>query len=170
MSGPSDAPVIVGRITAALGVKGWVKVASFTDPAENLLDYRPWLIREGDRWRPVEVDETQRRNKGFVARLDGCHDRDGAEALIRRDLAVPRAVLPPPEPDEYYWFDLVGLDVVTTGGEALGSVVRLMPTGANDVLVVQGEDRERLIPFTHEAVPEVDLGARRITVDWDPAF
>lgn len=170
MDAASERPVIVGRITAAFGVKGWVKIASFTEPADNLLDYRPWLVRAGDDWRPVSIDELGRRNKGFVARLDGCDERNGAEALAGRDIAVPRSQLPPAAPDEFYWFDLVGLDVVTVEGEALGSVTRLMPTGANDVLVVQGADRERLIPFTHAAVPDVDLDARRITVDWDPGF
>lgn len=161
-------PIVVGRITGAHGVRGWVKVASFTDPVDNLLDYRPWLVRQGAAWQPLKVLEVHRRGKGFVARIEGCDDRDGAEAWAGRDIGVPADRLPEPEEDEYYWFELEGLQVTTTAGIDLGQVERVFATGANDVLVVRKEDREHLLPFIAAVVLEVDRVRRVITVDWDP--
>jgi 16S rRNA processing protein RimM len=166
----AERPVVVGRITGVFGIKGWVKVASFTDPADNLLEYRPWLIESGDGFAPLEVVEVKRRTGGFVARIEGCDDRTRAEAFAGRDIAVPRSEMPAAEDGEYYWFDLVGLDVTTPAGIALGRVNRLMQTGANDVLVTREDGKERLIPFIASVVTEVDLGAGRITADWDPDF
>jgi 16S rRNA processing protein RimM len=166
----AERPIVVGRVTAVFGIKGFVKVASFTDPPENLLDYRPWLLESDGRWQPVRVDSVQRHSKGFIARLDGCDDRDEAERFTGRDLAVPRSELPAAEPGEFYWFDLIGLEVVTPEGERLGRVVRIQETGANDVLVVEDREREHLIPFVEKVVPDVDLAAGRITADWDPDF
>jgi len=165
-----DEIVIVGRIAGLYGVKGWVKVFSHTDPRENILRYSPWLLHRGGRWHEVALREGRRQGKGLVARLDGCDDRDAATAWLGADVAIRRGQLPPPAEDEYYWADLVGLRVETTEGVDLGVVDHLVETGANDVLVVQG-DRERLVPFTPgDAVLAVDLEAGRIEVDWDPDF
>ena len=162
------APIVVGRITAAHGVRGWVRVASFTDPADNLLTYQPWLIRQGDAWQPLVVVEVRRQGKGFIARIQGCDDRDRAQLLSGRDIGVPASELPEPDEDEYYWFELEGLAVQTTTDVDLGTVQRVFATGANDVLVVRGNDRERLLPFVAAVVLEVDRVRRVITVDWDP--
>ncbi|MEE2890904.1 MAG: ribosome maturation factor RimM [Pseudomonadota bacterium] len=173
MSGHGNDFVVVGRITSVFGIKGWAKVASFTEPQDNLLDYGPWLLNEQGRWRTVEVSEIARRSGskgGFIARFDDCRDRDAAARYTGLDIAVPRAALPAAEADEYYWSDLTGCRVRTLSGEALGAVDRIFATGANDVLVVKGEGRERLIPFTAAAVPKVDLDARVVYVDWDPDF
>lgn len=166
----AERPIVVGRVTAVFGVKGFVKVASFTDPPENLLEYRPWLLEQEGRWQTVRLDAVQRHSKGFIARLDGCDDRDAAERFTGRDLAVPRSELPVAQPGEFYWFDLIGLEVVTPAGERLGRVTRIQETGANDVLVVEDREREHLIPFVEKVVPDVDLDAGRITADWDPDF
>jgi 16S rRNA processing protein RimM len=165
-----DRPVVVGRITRAHGVRGWVRIQSWTAPPENLLGYRPWLLREGDGWRALAVDEVDRQPKGLIARLGGVDDRDAADALAGREIAVPRHCLPAAEDDEYYWFDLIGLEVRTPDGRELGRIERLLETGANDVLVVRGEDRERLVPFIESVVREVDLEAGRLIADWDPDF
>ncbi len=162
------APIVVGRITAAHGVRGWVRVASFTDPADNLLTYQPWLIRQGDAWQPLVVVEVRRQGKGFIARIQGCDDRDRAQLLSGRDIGVPASELPEPDEDEYYWFELEGLRVVTTAAVELGRVEQVFATGANDVLVVRDGERERLLPFIAAVVLEVDREQRVITVDWDP--
>ena len=108
--------------------------------------------------------------KGLVVQLAGCADRDQAATFAGAEIAIPRSALAELDADEYYWADLVGLEVVTTAGEALGTVDHLIETGANDVLVVRG-DRERLIPFTPgHAVVAVELEKRRLTVALDPAF
>jgi 16S rRNA processing protein RimM len=106
---------------------------------------------------------------GLAAKLAGLEDRDAALRLKGLQIAVPRAALPPTQSNEYYWTDLLGMQVVTVQGVSLGTVDQMMETGANDVMVVAGE-RERLIPFIGDVVKTVDLAARLITVDWDPEF
>lgn len=164
--GDPQRPIIVGRVTAVFGIRGWVKIASFTEPPENLLGYRPWLLASGDGFEPVVVDDLKPHGSGFVAQLDGCTDRDLAARFTGRDLAVPRSELPAAQADEYYWFDLAGLAVVNPAGEPLGRVERVMETGANDVLVVSGAEREMLIPFVAAVVTDVDLAGGRLTADW----
>ena len=173
MTPSDDDLVVVGRVTSVFGIKGWVKVASFTEPQDNLLDYGPWLLNEHGTWRATEVSEITRRSGskgGFIARFEDCRDRDAAARYTGLDIAVPRTALPAAGTDEYYWSDLTGCRVRTVSGEELGVIDRVFATGSNDVLVVKGEGRERLIPFTAAAVPEVDLDARLVCVDWDPDF
>lgn len=161
---------MVGRISGVYGVKGWVRIHSYTEPRENILGYRPWyLSRDGERqvWR---LAEGRTHGKGIVVRLSGCEDRDQAATLVGAEVVVARAQLPATAPDEFYWSDLEGLRVSTRQGRDLGVVDHLLETGANDVLVVMGE-RERLIPYLWgDVVLEVDLAKRSMTVDWDPEF
>lgn len=162
--------VILGRITGLYGVRGWVKVHSETEPRQNILTYRPWLVRMRGDWVPCQVAEGRAQGKGIVVKLVGFDDRDRAVDLLQCDIAVERSRLPKPRPGEYYWTDLEGLRVETVTGIDLGHIDHLFGTGANDVMVVQGE-RERLIPFIRgQVVHEVDLAARRMRVDWDPEF
>ena len=162
--------VPLGRIAGIFGVRGWVKVHSDTAPRDNILRYSPWYLQRGEGWEPRKVLDGHTQGKGLVARLQGCEDRDQAAALHGCLIAVPRDRLPELEPDEYYWSDLEGLQVVSAEGVALGRVSHLFATGANDVLVVKGE-RERLLPFLWDRVIlEVDLEAGVIRVDWDPDF
>ncbi|MTW21435.1 ribosome maturation factor RimM [Allochromatium palmeri] len=160
--------IVIGRVSGLYGVKGWIKIHSETDPREGILRYSPWLLGADGVER--RVFEGKSHGKGVIARLDGCEDRDQAAALIGQEIAIRRDQLPPPRPDEFYWIDLEGLAVVTQTGVELGQVSHLFATGANDVLVVQG-DRERLIPFVwKDVVLDVDFDQRRIQVDWDPEF
>lgn len=166
---PSDL-VEVGRFSGVYGVRGWLKVYSYTEPQENILDYNPWYVHAGGRWQSVEVAEGRVHGKGVVARLVGCDDRDAASLLTGAAIAVDRAQLPPAGPGEYYWVDLEGLKVITLSGVELGVVDHLFETGSNDVMVVKG-DRERLIPFIRDqVVVQVDLEHRVMRVDWDPEF
>lgn len=158
----------VGRIAGAHGVKGWVRVISHTEPREAILDYRPWLL--GDDHQPVEVQESSRQGKRIVARLHGIEDRDQAESLNGLAIGIERSQLAEPGEKSFYWADLIGLEVVLEQGESLGKVSEMMATGANDVMVVEG-DRQRLIPFVIDhTVIKVDLESGRITVDWDADF
>jgi len=163
-----QALIVVGRITGVYGVRGWVRLASFTDPMENLLAYRPWLIEDLGQRRELIVHEVRRQGKGFVARIDDCDDRDEALRYAGRDLCMPAERLPQAEEDEYYWFELEGLKVVNTDGVELGTVDHLFATGANDVMVVKAGPRERLLPFIADVIVEVERGARLIKVNWDP--
>ncbi|NEX21174.1 ribosome maturation factor RimM [Thiorhodococcus mannitoliphagus] len=160
--------IVLGRVSGVYGVKGWVKIFSETDPREGILKYQPWLL--GPDAKPWRFAEGKRHGKGVVARLENCEDRDQAAMFVGQEIAIDRRQLPPASPDEFYWIDLEGLEVITVTEVALGRVSHLFSTGANDVMVVKGE-RERLIPFDWgEVVREVDFERGRIQVDWDPEF
>ncbi len=160
----------VGEISGVFGLKGWVKIFSYTEPRENILSYSVWQLRKNRDIKPIKVKEGQRQGKNVVAHLVGVDDRDVAEGLVGWEIYIERDQLPALAKDEYYWADLVGLKVVTEAGVDLGSVDHLFETGANDILVVVG-DRERLIPFLMgQTVLKVDLDGKRLTVDWDPDF
>jgi 16S rRNA processing protein RimM len=162
--------IIIGKVGGPFGVKGWIKLLSWTDPREEIAGYSPWQLKQGDGWKEWEVAEFRPHGKGLAARLKGLDDRDEAALLLGADIAVWRDQLGEPAPGQYYWADLVGLEVRHAGGQSFGKVDGLMATGNNDVLVVKGE-RERLIPFIQDQVIKgVDLDAGVITVDWDPDF
>lgn len=165
----ADEMVVMGRIAAPYGVHGWLKIQTFTEAPDALLDYSAWWLGKDDDWRECEVIECKMHPRVLVAKLAGCNDRDMALALKGKQIAVPRSSLPEPEEGEYYWSDLIGLEVLNLQQLSFGRVDDVFATGSNDVLVVQGE-RERLIPFTDEVVKEVDLTARRILVDWEADF
>jgi 16S rRNA processing protein RimM len=160
--------VALGYVSAVHGIKGWVKVHSWTRPMEAILEYRPWLL--GEEKRPVKIVDGRKQGKGLAVLLPGFEDREQAATLVGTQIFVGRDQLPPAGKNEYYWSDLEGLEVKTTKGELLGRVEKLMETGANDVLVVRG-DRERLVPFIQgQYVTRVDLEEGLIVVDWDPEF
>jgi len=168
--GSRSDPVIVGKVFAVFGLRGWIKVYSYTSPPENILDFRPWYLLRDGCWQPSDLVAGQPHGKGLVACLEGCADRDQAAALVGSEIAVRRDQLPEPEQDEYYWTDLEGLQVRTLEGIDLGRLDHLFETGANDVMVVRG-DRERLIPYLWgSVVRSVDLRAQLMVVDWDPEF
>lgn len=162
--------VTLGRIGGAHGVRGWLKVHSFTEPRENILAYRRWRLDTGAGLVDVEVEAGRLHGRTVIAKLTGTDDRDAALEWVGAHVGVPRSALPELAPGEYYWRDLEGLAVVTTAGEPLGRVDHLLETGAHDVLVLDGDGR-RLIPFVlGEIVREVDLGGGRIVVDWAPDY
>ncbi|MBK1694759.1 ribosome maturation factor RimM [Chromatium weissei] len=169
MAQPTDQTrIVIGRIAGVYGLKGWVKVISETAPPEGILSYSPWLI--GTDVQVRKVAESKLHGKGLIVRLEGSHDRDTAARLVGNDIAVTRAQLPPPHADEFYWFDLEGLSVITSEGVMLGHVDHLFSTGVNDVLVIKGE-REHLLPFAWgDVIKDVDFESKRIEVDWDPDF
>lgn len=167
----ADRLILVGKCHGAFGVRGEVKLESFTDPPGALLGYQPWTLRDA-RGVDREVDGARGREttKGIVATFSGVADRDAADALRGVELYVPRGVLPAPAAGEYYWVDLEGLRVVNREGVAFGHVSHLFPTGANDVVVVRGE-RERLLPFVQpDVIVSIDFEAGLMTVDWDADF
>lgn len=170
----SERRVIVGRVSGLYGVKGWIKIYSFTRPTDRIFRYRPWYLRSTDQSsvppRPYEIAEDRLHGKGLIALLGGVDNRDSAEQLVGAEILVDRDQFGGVERDEYYWADLVGTRVVTTNDQELGVVESLFETGANDVLVVQG-DRRRLVPFLIGSVIQmVDLDSGKIIVDWDPDF
>lgn len=162
--------VPMGQISGLYGVRGWVKIYSYTQPRENILSYTPWYLRQHGAWRPITLAEGKVHGKGVIARLEGIEDREAARRLVGTEISLQRAQLPPLGEQEYYWSDLMGLQVETVAGEPLGVIQSMLETGANDVMVVSG-DRERLIPYIRtDVVVAIDLLQRRMKVDWDPTF
>ena len=164
--------VIIGRISGVHGVRGWLKVFSYTEPRDNIFLYQPWLLGENDKntgttWNEIEFDEYGSRGKTLVVKFPGVENRETAGRFTGRPLAVLRDRLPAPASDEYYWTDLMHMEVVTVTGRRLGRVVDILETGANDVLVVEG-DKRCPIPFVMgEVIRRVDLDGAVITVEWE---
>ena len=166
----ADRSILLGRISGVFGVRGEIKIESWTDPREAIFRYQPWTLARGGVSSPLAGVRGRNHGLALVASVPGIDDRDRAQELVGSEISVPRNALPPPKPGEYYWVDLEGLGVQTVEGIVLGTVSHLFDTGANQVLVVQG-DRERLIPFVQPRyVTEVDFETRRIVVDWDADF
>lgn len=159
---------MLGRIAGAHGIRGWVRVRSFTDPKDNLLSYSPWRLRRGDEEFSCEVSEGRAQAKGLVVRLAGVADRTAAEKLAGMDVLVDRSRLPEIDEGSFYWADLEGLEVRDGEGRVLGTVDHIFATGANDVLVVSG-DRRYLVPFLYgQTVRSVDLDDGCVVIDWSP--
>ncbi len=161
--------VVLGKVVGVFGVKGRVKVYSETRPREQILNYSPWLLEIRGMQTGYEVLGGGKQGKGLIAHLKGIEDRDAAEKLVGSTIVFPQEQLPEAGQGEYYWSQLEGAVVVNLAGIELGNVAYLFDTGANDVMVVQGE-RKHLIPFTRDAILEVDLEKHLIQVDWDQDF
>jgi 16S rRNA processing protein RimM len=169
--GSDEKKILVGKIVGLSGVRGEFKLESYTEPRTQIFRYQPWLLKSASGESEVSGGRGRAQGKGIVATLPEVNDRDAAARLIGSEIWVRRSALPRSDRGEYYWADLEGLEVVTVEGAMLGKVSHLIATGANDVLVVRGGERERLIPFVlDDYVKEVDFESGRITVDWDPDF
>ena len=186
---PDDA-IEVGRILDAWGVKGWVKILPHSTDPEALFAAKSWFLQAPDaKFRPgftlfsgtvtLSVDEAKVHSDTVVAKFNGLDDRNAAEALRGARIFLPRSSFPAASKDEYYWVDLIGLNVVNREGVALGLVRDLMATGPHSVLCVeyaaQQEDgtsvnAERMIPFVSVYVDTVDIAGKCITVDWQPDY
>ncbi|GAA5110472.1 ribosome maturation factor RimM [Orbus sasakiae] len=169
--------IVVGKLGSSYGIRGWLRVFSFTEDPNSLFDYTPWYIQRAGKWQEVEVESFKPHNQDTIVKLKGINDRDEANALTNFEIFVDVQKLPDLEDGDFYWKDLIGCKVVTVNGYDLGQVVDLMETGSNDVLVVKANlkdafgAKERLIPFVEDQfIKQVDLSIKQITVDWDPAF
>jgi len=177
---PADA-IEVGRILDAWGIKGWFKVLPYSADPDALFSSKRWYLLPAEKGAktftgPVTlaIREAKEHSDSVVASAHEVPDRNAAEALRGARIFVARSNFPMPGKDEYYWVDLIGLDVVNREGLALGTVRELLSTGPQTVLVIgyeqDGQPHERMIPFVSAYVDEVDLGARRIRVDWQPDY
>lgn len=175
MTGHDQARVVIGRIAGVFGIKGWVKIESWTRPTGNILEYADWQVGRSANWRAMHMVQGRSHGKGFIAQLADangtvCTDRSEAERLTGSEIAIMREQLPALAQGEYYWAELLGLEVTHLDGRVLGRVQEVMEMPAHDVLAVAGE-RQRLIPFVvGPIVRKIDVVAGRIEVDWDPEF
>jgi 16S rRNA processing protein RimM len=157
--------IVMGRIAAPFGVKGWVKLQPYSEDPGTLMDFESWRVGRGEQHREFVVEAVQDHGNALVAKLAGIDDRDAAYALRGQEVSVVRADLPPPGDNEFYWSDLVGLRAVNREGTELGRIDSLIETGAHDVLVIKGT-RTHLVPFVAAFVGKVDLVGGTVEVDW----
>nr|CAA6824973.1 MAG: 16S rRNA processing protein RimM [uncultured Thiotrichaceae bacterium] len=170
MQPDNDSMITLGKINGVFGVKGWMKVYSYTAEQNDILSYKNWYLQQDGQWQKVKLLKGQRQGKGIVASIEGIVDRDQALALQGTLIGTLREALPKLSNDQFYWSDLAGLSVVTVDGQQLGEISHLFETGANDVMVVKG-DRERWLPWLmNDVVKLVDLNEGIVQVDWDPDF
>lgn len=162
--------VVIGRFGRAHGVKGLITVHSFTEPRDNALRYTDWHIKRDNQWQPVNLLRVDVTDKQILALVEGYSDRDQVAGLTNMDIAVHGEQLPELPPGDYYWHQLIGMQVINQQGVNFGVVSDMMPTGSNDVIVVSGEKRH-LIPYLPgRYVLHVDKDNDVILVDWDADF
>lgn len=169
--------IVLGRLAAPFGVQGWLRLHAFGDDPQSWRSIERWQVSDDadapdGHWKTLVLKDFKLQGNGPVVKFDGCDDRSAAEKLVGLYVAVPRDELPDTDDDEYYWGDLLGLEVVNLEGERLGRVDRLLETGANAVLVVVDASMadkpvERLIPFVSAVVKEVDREAAVVRVEWN---
>ena len=168
--------VVMGRVVAPYGVFGWLKIVPDTEEFDGLLDYKTWWVGKSESgkdndWRELKVESAKTHNDVLVVKLQGIDDRDAAFACKGKQVAVPRALLPKLKAEEYYWSDLIGLNVKNQQNVDFGKITDVFATGANDVVVAKSEDGiERLIPYIAQVILNVDLAAKIMLVDWDADF
>ena len=163
--------ILLGRIVGAFGIRGQIKIESWTEPRDAIFRYQPWILRDAlGNERQFDGSRGKESGKHLVATFPEVTDRDVVEAMRGTDIYVLRSALPPPKAGEFYWIDLEGFRVVNVEGVDFGTVSHLFSTGANDVLFVRG-DRERMVPFVEpDFVKSIDFEGGLITVDWNPDF
>ncbi|EKT54277.1 ribosome maturation factor RimM [Providencia burhodogranariea] len=174
---PPTNPIILGKLGAAYGIRGWLKVFSSTEQAESIFDYQPWFIQRSGQWQHIEIEDWKHHNKDIIVKLSGVDDRDAATLLTNFEITVDSTQLPKLDNNDYYWKDLMGCHVVTLDGYDLGTIIDMMETGSNDVIVIKANlkdafgIKERLVPFLDgQVIKKVDLESKLIEVDWDPGF
>lgn len=161
--------LLVGTINGLFGVQGWVKIFSHTEPRKNILIYKPWHIQINGQWQILEFTNGRAQAKTIVAKIIDIDDREQARALIGTDVYIEKSQLLKLNEGEYYWEDLIGLEVIGQSGFVFGKVESLADTGANHVIIVRG-DKEYWIPYVEPFLIETDLEKQQILVDWDENF
>ena len=169
-------PMVIGKFGAVYGIKGWLKIHSYTNDPEGIFEYKPLLMKSKGQFQSVNITDWKRHSNGFVGKIVGFDVREDAQALVGLELFVDPSKLPELE-DDFYWRDLVGCQVKTDNGYSLGVVTDMMETGSNDVLVVKANSndafgkKERLIPFIDkQVISHVDITGKLIQVNWEPDF
>jgi 16S rRNA processing protein RimM len=158
--------VIVGKIGSPYGVKGWLKVTSFTESVPDILKFAPWYLKEKQGWQRIESEDGRQHGKGVVVKLTGIDTPEQARLYTGKSIGIERSQLPVLKKQEFYWSDLEGLTVINQHNEVLGKVIYIMETGSNDVLVVKGE-KELAIPYLAGVITNIDIAEKVIHVNWD---
>jgi 16S rRNA processing protein RimM len=166
---PDEKFVIVGRLGRPHGIQGWMRIISFTEPEESILNYPEWFIARGDLWEPIELEEYKLQSGMILVKFPGCDNPEQARLYTNANIAITRDQLPSLDENDFYWTDLEGLTVINKQGAELGVIDHLFATGSNDVMVVKGVV-EHLVPYIKHVILEVDLKNKRMLVDWEEDF
>jgi 16S rRNA processing protein RimM len=162
--------VVVGRFGRPQGLKGFIRVISFTEPEESIFQYSPWYKNQDDQWVPIPLENQVKQNNTLLVKVAGFEQREQLATLTHTEIYVARSQLPVLPEGEFYWQDMINMQVFTRSGPLLGEVTSLLSTGSNDVLVVCGEKRH-LIPYIKGLyILSVDPVQRKMRVDWDEDF
>jgi len=157
--------IIVGRLGDAFGIAGWSHLHSFTDPHDNIFNYKNWQIeKKPNQFEPLKLESYKPHGNGYIVKIPNCNDRDQALLLKGKSIAIERSELPALKKNEYYWSDLIGLNVVNTEGKSLGAIDYLFETGSNDVIVTK---TRQFIPYLKSVIIEIDLKKQTMIVNWE---
>ncbi len=161
--------LLIGKINGFFGIKGWVKIFSYTEPKVNILSYQPWWLFEDDSWKSYKILDGREQSKTIVVQLEGVNDRNQSQKFIGRDIYIDKSQLPELTDGQFYWHELTGFHVINLEKVELGKVDYLVDTGANHVLVVKG-DKEHWIPYIEPFLVSIEKDTKKIIVDWDENF
>ena len=162
--------IIIGRVSSLCGLRGGIKVISYTRPQDNLFTYHPWLLGNNGGWQEHRLQRYESRGRQRIAFLIGIDNRDSAATLVNLDIAIYRHQLPVLPAEESYWCDLLGMQVRNQDGLSLGTIVDILETGCNGVLVISGEERILLPLIKGDIITRVDQDARIMHVQWSPGY
>lgn len=169
MSKSTDEYIAVGKVGAPYGIKGWVKIHSFTDLSSTIFEYKPWHLGNDKDWQIAEVTDWREHGKGLIAKIVGYDTPETVRALTGKKIGIKNSQLPPLKKNQYYWRDLEGLTVINQEGKQLGKIIYLLETGSNDVLVVKNEnEKEHAIPYLPgKVIVSIDLEKGEMRVNWE---
>lgn len=162
--------IIMGRFTKPYGIRGWIKVVSFANPIDILLDYKIWQVQHCNKSQIVTMQHGKIYGQFLIVKLEGIENPETAKYYINDLIAIKREALPSLKEGEYYWSDLIGLHVTSIDGLDFGTVTSLIETSSNDVLITKARDREWMIPYISQVVKSVNMEENNIVVNWKADF
>lgn len=163
-------PISIGKFASPYGVHGWIKIQSYTEPNDNILEYDNWGINTRKGWQTLAIEDRKRHGKHILAKIEGIDSPEAAKTLTNQTIYIERDQLPNTDNDEFYWSDLIGCEVETRDGQQLGTVTNMMDGGSCDIFVIEDGDKRHLIPHIGDYIVNVDITSQRIVADWDPEF
>ena len=165
----NDKTINIGKVIGLHGVKGWLKILSFSSPPENIFNYKSLIISNKYINQIFHIEDSRKQGKKILIKLDNIDDRTSAESLKESDIYIQRSDLPQLSEDTYYWEDLLGFNVFNQNNIKIGNVDSFIETGSNDVLIVKTrKNKNILIPFImNKSIKVVNIESHYITVDWE---
>ena len=167
----NNTTLVIGRIGGVYGVKGWLKIFSFTRPSKNIFSYSPWILEIDDIFHEINCEEFRKNGENYVVKILGVNNPEDASRYTNCDIAITEEQLPRLNDGEYYWRDLIAIKVINQNGDLLGKVSEIIETGANDVFVITNKNKGQhkiLIPYVMGLfIRDIDLTTQTMNVDWE---